>query len=741
MSPKPPISAPPLDDNDTIDLRELLGTLWDRRWLIVIVTAIFFVVSVAYALLATPVYQANAMVQVEQKIPTLPGLTDLSQLVGDAAPEATTEIALLTSRMVVGKAVDDLNLDIVVTPRRVPLVGDFIARHYQPPRPGAVATPWLGMAQYDWGGSQLHIYQLDVPSSMLDQPLNLVADGDGGFSLYDDDDNLLLRGPVGQPVKGHGVTIQVQTLRANPGMQFSVIRQPPLEAIADLQLILGAAEQAKDSGIISVSYQDTDPARATTVLDRIVQLYVRQNVERSSAEAASSLRFVKEQLPGIRKDLEKAENALSTYQTKAHAANLDLQTKGLLDQIVAIETNLSQLKLQQAEVERKYTPQHPAYRALLQQQGDLEAKKKGLESQISSLPDTQQELLRLTRDVQVGTQTYTTMLAQAQQLDIARAGTVGNARVVDHAAVDVSQPVKPRKTLVVLIGTALGGFLVLVWIFLRQMLNRGVEDPDVIEQLGLPVYASIPLSTYQRDLEDPATAHPHRRGNGGKLHLLALDDPHDLAIEAVRSLRTSLHFAMLEAKNNILMISGASPDAGKTFISSNLAAVVAQAGQRVLLLDGDLRKGSLHRVMGGGAAPGLSELLVGSADLDGTAHQTSLDGLSFIARGQVPPNPSELLMHAKFTELLRRLSAAYDLVIIDTPPVLAVTDAAIIGNQAGTSLLVARFGMNQARELALARQRFEQNRVGLKGAIFNAVQKRSSGYYSYGYYDYKPSAA
>ncbi|HET7301247.1 MAG TPA: polysaccharide biosynthesis tyrosine autokinase [Oleiagrimonas sp.] len=738
MPAAPNTPALPMDDSDEIDLRELLGTLWDRRWLIAIVTGVFFVVSVAYAVLATPVYQANALVQVEQKIPSLPGLSDLSQLVSDSAPQAVTEIALMTSRLVVGKAVDNLNLDVVVTPHRFPLFGGFIARHYNPAQPDAVASPWLGMDSYDWGGSQLVIYQLDVPKTLLDKTLTLVAGSSNTFRLYDDDGDLLLQGPTGQPVKGHGVTIQVQTLDANPGTTFDVVRQPRLETIAAVNEILSASEQGKDSGIIAVSYQDPDPAKATAVLDQVVQQYVLQNVERSSAEAASSLKFVQQQLPGIHKDLEKAENALSAYQTKVHTANLDLQTKGLLDQIVAIETSLSQLKLQEAEVEQKYTAQHPAYQALMQQIGDLNSKKTALENKVSGLPDTQQELLRLSRDVQVSTELYTTMLAQAQQLDIARAGTVGNARVVDKAAVDISQPVKPKKILIVAGGVLLGGFLAVAWVFLMQMLNSGVEDPKDIEHLGLPVYASIPLSTYQRDVEDK-TVPKHGRTGDGRLRLLAVDDPADLAIEAVRSLRTSLHFAMLEAKNNILMISGASPAAGKTFVSTNLAAVVAQTGKRVLLLDGDLRKGGLHRITGSSAEPGLADLLVGQVDLATAIRHTAIDGLDFIARGHIPPNPSELLMHANFTALLAKLSATYDLVIIDTPPILAVTDAAIIGHQAGTSLLVARFGLNQARELALAKQRFEQNRVELKGAIFNAVQKRAAGYYSYGYYEYGKS--
>ena len=353
-------------------------------------------------------------------------------------------------------------------------------------------------------------------------------------------------------------------------------------------------------------------------------------------------------------------------------------------------------------------------------------------------PELHKQLLRLTRDVQVSNETYTGLLNQAQQLDIARAGTVGNVRIIDTAAVDTTHPVKPKKAVIALGGTFLGGFLAVAFVFLRQMLNRGVEDPAAIEQLGLPVYASIPRS----EQESTISVHGKRVHADGRQHLLAVSAPADLATEALRSLRTSLHFARLEAKNNVLMISGSSPNAGKTFVSANLAAVIAQGGQRVLLIDGDMRMGMSHKVVGGRAEQGLSELISGQIDLAAATRPVAgIEGLHFIARGKTPPNPSELLMHARFTTLLEQLKPLYDLIIIDTPPILAVTDAAVIGHHAGTSLLVVRFGLNQAREIALAKQRFEQNGVEIKGAIFNAVEKRSSGYYSYGYYQYGDAKA
>ena len=378
---------------------------------------------------------------------------------------------------------------------------------------------------------------------------------------------------------------------------------------------------------------------------------------------------------------------------------------------------------------------------MLTQIGELTSKQQSLASRVESLPSTQQELLSLTRDVEVGTAIYTQLLNKSQELDVMRAGTVGNVRLIDTADVNFFKPIKPKKILIVLIATLLGGFLAVTLVLLRKALNRGLESPEAIEQLGLPVYASIPYSTLQKVEEDKITRGRGRADAGSSL--LAISHPTDLAVEALRSLRTSLHFAMLEAPNNRIMISGPSPEVGKTFVSVNLAAVIAQTGQRVLLIDVDMRRGYLHKVLGVPAKDGLSDILSNQCTLESAIHKTAIENLDIISRGQIPPNPSELLMHRNLTELLAQVSERYDLVILDTPPLLAVTDAAIVGRQSGTNLIVTRYGLNPAKEIEHTMRRFAQNGIVLRGAIFNGVEKKASakyGYGNYGYYQYEYQA-
>lgn len=728
------------DDNEEIDLLGLFGTLIDHKWLIAAVTGAFMLTGAAYAVLATPVYQANALLQVEAKKNDLLGFSDIGGMLGKESPSAT-EIELIQSRYVIGKTVDNLKLDIVVQPLYFPVVGEFLARRFQKTNPGAIAEPLLGLDSFAWGGESLKIFKLDLPDGQLGKKLTLTVGENAHFTLVDEDDQVLAAGEAGQLIEQNGVAFQIEELRAKPGTRFRVIRNARLTSILDYQENLDVVERGKESGMIGLALESTDPDQAINILNQIAAIYVRQNVERTSAEAAQSLAFLKEQLPEVKKDLEKAGKALNEYQTRSKSVDITLETKAILDQIVGLDTSISELKLQQAEMDRKFTRQHPAYRALLTQIGELTSKQQSLASRVESLPSTQQELLSLTRDVEVGTAIYTQLLNKSQELDVMRAGTVGNVRLIDTADVNYFKPIKPKKILIVLIATLLGGFLAVALVLLRKALNRGLESPEAIEQLGLPVYASIPYSPLQKVEEDKISRGRGRTDAGSSL--LAISHPTDLAVEALRSLRTSLHFAMLEASNNRIMISGPSPEVGKTFVSVNLAAVIAQTGQRVLLIDVDMRRGYLHKVLGVPAKDGLSDILSNQCTLEGAIHKTGIENLDIISRGQIPPNPSELLMHRNLTELLSHVSERYDLVILDTPPLLAVTDAAIVGRQSGTNLIVTRYGLNPAKEIEHTMRRFAQNGIVLRGAIFNGVEKKASakyGYGNYGYYQYEYQA-
>ena len=720
------------EDKD-IDLAHLFDTFLNNRGLILTITGFFAALGVAYALLATPVYLASAMIQIQAK-GGLPSLTDVVGTAPAVSP-AQTEIALLKSRSVVGGAVEDLNLDIIIEPHHFPVVGGYIFRRFEPTEEGELGWYPEGFESYAWGGESLRVTQLIVPDKMHGEELTLEAAENNGFILRDPEGEVVVQGVVGEPIETPDYGITVAELNARPGTTFTVIKNRTYATTEDYQNRLNAGERGKQSGILNVTLEGTDPEKAVTVLEAVAQRYVDQNIARNAAEATQSLEFLSEQVPEVRKKLDAAQTALNEFQTGNRSVDISAETQSVLDRIVDLESQISEQNLKRTEMESRFTRQHPNFQALMNQINQLQAQKTELEKQIGTLPSTQQELLRLNRDVEVSSETYSMLLNKTQELDIIRAGTVGNVRIVDHAAADIDEPIKPNKPLIVIVATLLGGILAVAFVYVREALKRGVENPEEIERVGIPVYAAIPFSEKQGLLEKRLAN--FKRDKSSASYLLSINDPADLATEAMRSLRTSLHFAMIEAKNNILMITGPSPAVGKSFVTSNLAAVIAQSGKKVLLIDADMRKGYLHKVMRCQGEKGLSDILSGRITLFDAIQKTQLNNLHVITHGQLPPNPSELLMHENFSRFVKEISSMYDLVIFDTPPILAVTDAALVGSQAGTTLMVTRYGLNGVKEIEFAKRRLEQNGILVKGVIFNAVVRKASTYSEYGYYQYE----
>ncbi|HCV02432.1 MAG TPA: tyrosine-protein kinase [Pseudoalteromonas sp.] len=722
-------------NSQEIDLMALLGALIDRKYYIAIITSVFMMVGVIYALYAAPVYQASAMIQVEDSSASVPGFDDMSGMF-ESTSAAVTEIELLKSRSVIGEAVDKLNLDTVVKPKLFPLIGNRAYRSFKPSSPGELAEPSFGASSFAWGGESIDVFRFDVPSYNIDTEFTLITRDNNQVELQDEDGEVLLSGEVGKELTNATTNLTIRSMNARPGTEFIITKRDRLNTILDLQAAIGASEKGKDSGIINLTLQNTDSAYAEKVLEQVAGIYVRRNVERNSAEAQKSLEFLEVQLPEVKKQLEYAEKRFNDYQIKQQSVNITLETQGVLEQIVELETKLQELELKRLELSRKFKKDHPTYQSVVEQISAVEKQKKNLTSEVTNLPSTQQELLRLKRDVEVSNQIYTMLLAKTQELDIVRAGTVGNVRIIDHAEVNKSKPVKPKKALIVVMATLLGGLLAVAIVLVQKAIHKGIEDPSEIESLGLPVYASVPFSDHQDKLVSFGKLKNKKTTQANTI--LAVENPADLSIEALRSLRTSLHFAMMEAKNNVIAISGPSPGVGKSFISVNLATVLAQSDKKVLIIDADMRKGYLQKSFNDKWENGLSDFLSGRLELKNVIKQTKVPNLHLITRGQIPPNPSELLMHERFSKLIETIKEHYDIVIIDTPPILAVTDPAIVSAHAGSTLLVTRFGQNHIRELDLTRNRFEQNGIDVKGVVFNGVLKKASNAYGYyGYYNYE----
>lgn len=723
-----------IQDKDEIDIGFILGSLWDHKFFVLTLGILFALAGLIYSTLATPEYRADALVQVEEKSGTIGG-ADLEQLLGGSDLNASAEVEILRSRMILGQVVDQVDLDVQVIPNTWPFIGDWLLRS------GIQRPGFIGGSDSVWAGETLRISKLVTSHDSATSRFILRSEGQDRYTLLDAEGNVLGEGQAGTKltVDQPWLELTVSELSAPAGATFTVLKKSRLAAIKGLQnrLSIQPLGGRKETGLLRLNLTGPDTQELVESLNATTNVFLTQNIARQAAEADKSLEFLEEQAPKVREQLTEAENRLNEYRLQSDSVDLTLETKSALDRMVNIEASLNELELQESELSRRFTPNHPVYRSLIEKKEQLLREKARLEKRTDDLPETQQQILRLSRDVKVTQEIYVQLLNRMQELRLARAGTVGNVRILDDAV--VQGQVAPRSTRIVAVAGLAGLLLAMTIVLLRATLNRGVVSPEQLEELDLPVYATVPLSEEEkrRSGKGRGKENDRRRKDGSIKGLLAVRNPADLSVEAIRSLRTSLHFAMMEGTDNRLVITGPSPSIGKSFMSTNLAAVCAQAGQKVVVLDGDMRKGHVHEAFKQDAHNGLSEALSGKLDFEQAIRTSELEGLSWVSRGSAPPNPSELLMQARFNEFLNYLSDRFDLVIIDTPPILAVTDAAVIGKQCGTTLMVVRFGVNTPKEIQIAENRLATGGVTLKGTILNAMEKKAATSYGYyGYYNY-----
>ncbi|EQC0520686.1 polysaccharide biosynthesis tyrosine autokinase [Acinetobacter baumannii] len=714
---------------DTIDLKELFFSLI-AQWKLIALCVILSVVCALLYLRVTPdTYSVDALVQVEDsKGVSAALLGDLSQMIEQKSP-AQAEIEILKSRLVLGSVIKDLHLNIQVSSTENTFTHRLLSdTDYKTEYAKKSVLFKDGLKSFD-------IRQFEIPAYYLDKNLLLDFDKQSLRLTDPDTEEVILTVPLNQAnsVTGpYGLWKVAIFTKDQFDSTYNIKKLSLPLAIKSISSDYSVEEKGKLTGILGLSYQGQDQEHITKVLNAILATYSAQNIERRSAESAQTLKFLDEQLPDLKKQLDDAERQFNKFRQQYNTVDVTKESELYLTQSITLETKKAELEQKQAEMAAKYTAEHPAMREINGQLAAINKQIGELNSTLKQLPDVQRQYLQLYREVEVKTQLYTALLNSYQQLRIAKAGEIGNVRIVD-TAIEPVQPIKPKKLLVLILSVFVGGFIGTLIALLRNMLRTGIKDSGQIEnELDLPVYATVPRSPIQ---ESRIKILKKKKS----IPILAVKNSDDIAIESLRSIRTAIHFALANAKNNIIMIAGPSPEVGKSFISTNLATIFAQGDKRVLLIDADMRRGYMHKYFDVDVKPGLSELLSGQADLQKVLHKTQVTNLDVITRGKSPTNPSEILSSNQFKELLEQLQSQYDHIIIDTPPVLAVTDGIIISQYTGVNLIVARYAKSQMKELELTVNRFEQAGVKVNGFILNDIQRASAGYgYGYNYaYAYK----
>jgi len=713
------------------DIWQIWERIWWSKWLIIFTTCLFGLGGLLYAVVTEPVYSADALLQIEQLKDSTSGeeLGDELSVQGSDSP-FIAELQILRSRTILGNVIDQYQLDIEAKPKHFPVIGQALARW----RYSNTSSSNSDISTNNKGGPVIQVDSFDIPRYYFDKPFVLTTLPNDQYELADSDENVVLVGTVGEKsvapeFRDQEFSLGVSLLQSEVDSQFVLSRNNRVATVETLRDALRITELGPESGIVKLELLGTDPSKIVNILDSIVEAYLQKKSDAKIAVAQKNLDFLETRLPEVKNNLERFESELNAFRLERGSIDFNLETQSTLSRIVTIEADIGALNLKRKELRTRFTAQHPNVTGLDAQKNLLAIELQELENAVNTLPQVQQQYLALTRNVDVNTTLYTALLSRAQELKIAMASATNDISVLDFATVG-NKPVKPKKAASLIISLLIGAAIGVLLSLFKDSLVTGVEDPaELEEQLSIPVLATIPQSAKQIALEK------HAMKSKARVKALAYMFPNDKAIESLRSLRSTLLFQESRSTNNVLLITSASPKVGKTFTSLNMAIVLANSGRSVVLVDGDMRRGYLHKSLRTKQSPGLSDAIKYSLLMEDCVRSTPIKGLSFIARGLPPEKPSDLLFTKQFLAFMQILSHRFDHVIVDAPPVLAAADAGIMGNSAGNTLLVVKSGVNPIREIAQCKKQLAQNSVELTGIILNSIKmtKRSKSYGGYVY--------
>lgn len=558
-----------------------------------------------------------------------------------------------------------------------------------------------------------------------------------------------------------------------------------------IQQGLQVREVGRGTNVIELSFQANDPVRAREVVNALAEVYQEQSIAHKSQEATKTIEFIDAQLEGLRSGLESSEKALREYQVHSGLKVLGPEAEALVQKLIELEgekraidlrtgrlkgafkslqaalargtsylpaalpdlplvgelvSELTDLDAQRRSLLADYTDDHPAVRVLqgridnlqvkissaftsaLQdlalQKGQLDRELAAYDEQMKKMPESELELARLVRQAKLNAESYTFLLEKREEARIAKAVTSSHVNVIDPA-VTPERPIKPNKRKNLTLGMVLGLMLGIGLVFFLEHLDDTVRDGEHAKKLlGWPVLATIPF--VGRECE----------GARSERALALRHDPKAPAAEAFRSLRTALHYSAVNREKRVYLVTSAFPDEGKTTVSANLAATLAQIGKSVVLVGCDLRKPTLHHLFEAPLNPGLTELLAGDAAVEQVVRPTDIDGLHFIGGGAVPPNPAELLGSPAMEEVVEQLRDRYDHVVFDAPPVLAVTDAPLLAALSDRVLVVLESGRVPVKAAQLLGETLAAVEAPVAGLVLNDKAARGGNYGRYygGYY-------
>ncbi|WP_227686261.1 polysaccharide biosynthesis tyrosine autokinase [Psychrobacter immobilis] len=736
-----------LSKHNTDKDNNLLGLLLVllRGWKIIALFAILgLIIGVLYVRYENPSFKSDALIQIDETSQNLSGLgTNIAEILPPDDSSVQAQIKLIRSRMVLEPVVDLLHLGIRLNDPAVNKI-DRIRNNQTNVQINSADGVVL-----ETSDGRVQVSEFNVTEDYLDKPFTLLRNNTG-FVLSSGSEKF-----KGQLKKAHRFTgknglIEITVNELPTGEHSIDITKQSLQITTDsINSALSVVEEGTKTGMIELSFSGLNQKQVSLILEHIVLSYSAQDQTRSSEQTIKTIEFMKKQIPALKQKLKESEAIFNKFRENSGTIDVAQEASILLSENAGLDTQISELKLKRADITTYYTNEHPLVIQINEQLSVLNARKQQIDNTISALPEVQREFLTLSEDVNIDREIYLTILKNYEQLKIVKAGEVSDARIID-LPINTNRTITPKKQLIMMLSTLAGALLGALLVFIMHLLRNVVKDPERIEsKTGVPVIATIPRSAVLSRLSTNKKAAPR---------MLAHVDNSSLSYEAIKSLRTKLVLSMPAVtpgsqKAKVLLFTGESPDVGKSFISANLAEVFAQLNKKVLLIDADMRMGELHKVFGMSQYDGLADCLLlddnslqlsKSADaqimndvsdfsIENFIHSSGVDHIDFMPRGKHPSDPESLLISEKFDTLLTELKSQYDYIIIDSPPLLAASDAMVLAQHADKVLMVTRYDDSIEKQLIYAVKQMYESNIQVDGIILNDVKQGLMSKYSYHY--------
>jgi tyrosine-protein kinase Etk/Wzc len=773
------------DTEREIHLFDYLEVLFRRKMIVILffLTLVATVVIITYRM--TPIYESEVTILIEEKEPW-EGRNILTEFTGLRPSKIQSEIEVIKSRTIAEKVARDLHYDIkvfdasdgldpglerVFIPDKL-LNKTFIVRFLDGER--FVVTD---------NGDRVSI-GMNLLGFLLNGPRK---------------DGIIGSGRVGSLFNSEtGLSFYIKEANAHEGASFRIKRISFPQAVGQL-MANTTVSPIKNTNVVKISTRDSNSRLAADMANSIVKFYREHDIRARSQQASQVISFIEEQIGPVQKSVDESMSALAMYKSRTDVTDLKEGTRVLINNIADLEKEKAELIVKRHqvsslydEIQRKassvqpsalsilrdpvvqdmigklltlegrkeslladYTEKHPQVIALTAEINELrrrisssimnildslDTRIKNLSAeidqfkiQLKKLPDKEKELADLVRSVEVNSRLHKFLLEKLNEANIMYASTLSQIQVIDRA-VPSGKPVKPNKMLNILLATIIGLVGGVGIAFFVDYLDNSIKTPHSVERrLGLPIFGRIPYVPSNKTEFFRTRDLLHSSSTG----LITPESGRSITAESFRSLRTNLQFAVMEKKSKVFHLTSPEAAEGKTTIAANLGITLAMMGSRTLIIDMDLRRPKIHHVFGISKEPGITHLITGKATIEDIMKTTAVEHLYLIPAGVVPPNPAELLSQHRLSDFINDIRGEFDYILLDSPPVLPVTDAQLLGRLADTTFIVLELGETKFPSAEYAIKQLVNVDVNVSGVIINKVRSaKGYGYYNYYYYYY-----